>query len=331
MADDLVLVTGASGAVGPTVVRACLDAGHRVRTLSMDAPNDHFPPGVETRVGDICDRETVASAVAGARVVVHLAALLHHFKHEAGLDRRYERVNVGGTENVVRAAVALDVRRLVFLSTIVVYGHSHGRLLDETTAPVPDTTYGQTKLTAERLVLSARAGGEPIGTVLRSAAVYGARVKGNYRRLAEAIATRRFVPLGRCRNRRTLVHDSDLARAVLLASEHPAAAGGVFNVTDGCIHRLADIIAAIYRAVGRRPPRVYVPLGPVRAAVAVCEGACRAAGVQAPISRHLLEKYTEDVAVDGSLVGRVLGFRPLVDLEAGWQRTMASLRESGWH
>ena len=187
MAERLVLVTGATGAVGPAVVRACLAAGYSVRTLSLDAPaGSVLPPGVEMHVGDVCDGQSVRSAVAGVDVVLHLAALLHQFENVAGLDRQFERVNVGGTENVVRAAIAEGVRRVVFFSTIAVYGPSSGRLIDEKTPPRPDTAYGRTKLAAEQAVLSARPGGQPIGTVLRPAAVYGSRVKGNYRRLAEA-------------------------------------------------------------------------------------------------------------------------------------------------
>jgi UDP-glucose 4-epimerase len=327
MAERVVLVTGATGAVGPRVVRACQAAGYAVRTFSFDAPAaDVLPVGVDVRIGDVCDGQAVRSAVAGADVVVHLAALLHQAENMAGLDHRYERVNVGGTENVVRAAVVENVGRLVFLSTIAVYGPSAGRLIDERTPPRPDTAYGWTKLAAERAVLSAAVGGQRIGTVLRAAAAYGSRVKGNYRRLALAIAHGRYVPVGRCLNRRTIVHDRDLADAVVLAAEHPAAAGSLFNVTDGQVHTLAEIVAAIHRAAGRKPRRLYVPLAAARAAAAACERTYRVVGRRPPLTRALLQKYTEDIAVDGSLIQRALGFVPAVGLEAGWQDTMQALR-----
>jgi nucleoside-diphosphate-sugar epimerase len=319
MPDGLILVTGATGAVGPSVVRACLAAGHTVRTFSIEAPpGDLFPPGVDARVGDVCDADAVRAAVSGADAVVHLAALLHQFQATPELDRQFERVNVHGTENVVNAAVQAGVRRVVCLSTIAVYGASAGHVLDERDRLKPDSTYARTKVAAEAAVLSARSSGRPVGTVLRPAAVYGSRVKGNYRRLAEAIARRRFVRVGAGLNRRTLVHDSDLARAVVLAADHPAAAGAVFNVTDGAVHTLEQIISAIYRALGRKPPRLHVPLGPALIAAGVCERACRALGIDPPVTRSLLDKYTEDVAVDGRLIATTLGFRPLVDLEAGW-------------
>ena len=330
MADRTVLVTGATGAVGPQVVRACQAAGYAVRALSVDVPDvGVLPPGVDVRVGDVCDRHTVRTAVAGVEVVVHLAALLHQFDSGADLEAEYERVNVGGTDNVVHAAIADGVRRVVLLSTIAVYGPSSQRPSDENTPPNPDTAYGRTKLAAERVVLAAERGGRPIGTVLRSAAAYGSRVKGNYRRLALAIARHRFVPLGPGTNRRTLVHDHDLARAVILACKHPAAAGAVFNVSDGAVHTLAEIVAAIHRAVGRRPPRFRVPLPAARAALGVCESAARLAGVRPPVSRALLRKYSEDSAVDAALIQRVLGFSPSVDLDRGWRETMTALRRAG--
>ena len=327
MAERVILVTGATGAVGPRVVSACRAAGFSVRTLSRNvAAATILPPEVDVRVGDVCDLATVRSAVAGVDAVVHLAALLHQFDSAPDLESQFQRVNVGGTENVVQAAIAEGVRRLVFLSTIAVYGPSSGRLLDERVTPQPDTGYGRTKLAAEQLVLSATSGGRRIGTVLRAAATYGPRVKGNYRRLAVAIARRRYVALGRNLNRRTLVHDRDLAQAIVLGAEHPAAAGAMFNVTDGRVHTLDEIVNAIHGALGRRPSRAHVPIALARAGALLCEGTFRVAGRRPPLSRALLDKYIEDVAVDGTLIQRTLGFAPAIGLTEGWRETMAVLQ-----
>ena len=328
MADRLVLVTGATGAVGPRAVGAFLAGGATVRTLSTSRPPEGLLPSeVDVRVGDITNAEAVRAAMAGVGTVVHLAALLHQFQPTAELSKHFERVNVDGTGNVVRAAVDEGVARLVFLSTIAVYGPST-QVLDENSAPQPHTDYGRTKLAGERLVLAATVNGRPIGTVLRPAAVYGARIKGNYRRLALAIARRRYVSLGPGTNRRTIVHDRDLAKAILVASTHPDAAGAVFNVSDGKVHTLAAIVTAIHRALGRRPPQWHLPLGVARAGAGLCEAVFGAIGRRPPLSRALLEKYTEDSAVDGTLIQRALGFAPEVDLESGWRETMNALLES---
>lgn len=330
-APPLALVTGATGALGPRVVEALYQAGYAVRTLSLDAPTPGLlPEPTEIRLGDITDAATVRAAMAGVDVVVHMAALLHIVNPSPELRPQYERINIGGTRIVVEAALDASVKRLVFLSTIAVYGDSQGRLLDEDTPPFPNTFYAETKLAAEKTVLDARhPDGQPLGVVLRLAAVYGARIKGNYRRLVEALVRGRFIPIGDGRNRRTLIYDRDVARAVVLAATHPAAAGCCFNVTDGQYHMLRDIIAAICFALGRTPPRLTLPVRPTRYAVGLVEDGMQRIGRQSPITRAMIDKYIEDVAVSGERIRSQLGFAPQYDLTAGWRETIQEMRQSG--
>lgn len=320
------LVTGATGALGPAVVSALRAAGWTVRTVSRTAPAPGaLPSDVDARIGDITRAADVREAVAGVDTVFHLAALLHIVNPPPDLRAEYERVNVGGTRTVVEAAAAAGVRRVVLFSTIAVYGPSRGAMLDESAAPAPDTFYGETKHAAERIVLATgNADGRPIATVLRLAAVYGPRVKGNYRRLLDALARRRFVPVGPGRNRRTLIFEEDAAQAAVLAAAHDAAAGEVFNVTDGGVHDVRAIVAAICAALGRRPPRLAIPI-PAAQAAAWAVDRVRGRGA----ARAALDKYLEDVAVDGTRLRRQLGFTTAHDLHAGWGRTVQVLRDRG--
>ena len=326
-----ILITGATGAVGPYVVAALHDAGFRIRTLSMDSPPAGlWPEGVEARMGDITDPATVSAAIQGVQGVIHMAALLHIFNPPPELREKYERINVDGTATVVDASREAGVRRLVFFSTIAVYGASAGGVLTEESPARPDSFYAHTKLKAERIVLAAeQKGGKPLGSVLRLGAVYGARIQGNYQRLLQAIARGRFLPIGRGDNRRTLVYDRDVARAALLALEHPEAAGKIFNVSDGECHTLNDIISAICQALGRKPPGFSLPMGPVRFAVGLVEDTAGLMRVSPPITRAAIDKYTEDVAVDGSRIRKELGFTPLYGLSAGWHATIQEMRRAG--
>lgn len=326
-----ILVTGATGAVGPRVVAALHDAGFRIRTLSIDSPpDDVWPKGMETRIGDITDQTAVQSAMQGVHGVIHMAALLHIVNPPPALQGKYERINVGGTATVVEAARQTGVKRLVFFSTIAVYGSSAGRVLTEESPTLPDSFYAHTKLDAERIVLAAKQKeGKPLGTVLRLGAVYGARIKGNYQRLLHALARSRFLPIGRGENRRTLVYDKDVARAALLVLTHPEAAGKVFNVSDGEFHTLNDIISTMCQALGRKPPRSSLPIGPVRCAAGIVEDAAQIMGFSPPIVRATIDKYTEDIAVDSQRIQNELGFVPLYDLAAGWRETVQEMRRTG--
>ncbi len=280
--------------------------------------------------GDITDPEAVRAAVEGVDGVIHLAALLHILNPPPEARASFERVNVGGTATVVEAAVRAGVRRLVFFSTINVYDDSNGAILTEDGPAAPKTFYAETKLAAERIVLGATSSsGERIGTVLRMGAIYGARIKGNYRRLVELLARRRFVPIGDGRNRRTLVYDRDVGRAAVLALEHPMAAGRVYNVTDGRFHAISEIVGAICSAMGRRPPRIALPAGPVRAVAGILEDTAGLFRLALPIGRATIEKYLEDIAVSGQRIQDELGFRPQYDLMTGWRETIAEMRHAG--
>jgi UDP-glucose 4-epimerase len=162
-----------------------------------------------------------------------------------------------------------------------------------------------------------------------SNAIYGPRIKGNYQRLVQALAHRRFIPVGDGSNRRTLIYDHDVARAALLAAEHPKAAGKLYNVSDGHFHTLKEIIVAICDALGRNPPRFSVPVGPARFIAGLMEDTFRLVGRKSPISRETIDKYTEDIAVDSQLIQRELGFKPQFDLESGWRETIQEMRKMG--
>ncbi|MFH1974995.1 MAG: NAD-dependent epimerase/dehydratase family protein [Pseudomonadota bacterium] len=325
-----ILVTGATGAVGPRVVHALDQAGFRIRSFSVDTPTSAmFPQSVEVLIGDVTDQAAVQSAMQGVDAVIHMAALLHIVNPPPELREKYERVNIGGTATVVEAAIKAGVKRVVLFSTIAVYGPSDGRVLDEMSPTRPDTFYAQTKCAAEQIVLDARgADGQPLGTVLRLGAVYGSRIKGNYERLTRALAGNRFIPIGNGLNRRTLVYDKDVGCAAALAVSHPAAAGRVFNVTDGGFHTLNEIIESICSALGRKPPRLSLPVGPTRTLIGLIEKGSHAIGIKPPVTRAIIDKYIEDIAVNGSLIQKELGFVPQYDLKTGWEETIREMRET---
>ncbi|MBD0327271.1 MAG: NAD-dependent epimerase/dehydratase family protein, partial [Pyrinomonadaceae bacterium] len=140
------LVTGAGGAIGSALVRRLLERDYRVCALIRESGAGRMPEGVEVFRGDITDCELVRQAVANVDTVFHLAAKLHINNPAPGLKDEYFRVNVEGTRCLAGAARAAKVERLVFFSSISVYGSSHpGELFDEETPPAPDSWYAETK------------------------------------------------------------------------------------------------------------------------------------------------------------------------------------------
>src|SRR5437764_7713923 len=146
------LITGGTGAIGPSVVSAFRDAGYTVRVLSRHPATIE---DAEIVVGDLLGT-SLAEATRDVDVVMHLAARLHSMEQRAD---EYERINVEGTRRLLTAAMESGVSRFVLASTIAVYGSGRAGIIDESTPPSPETPYARTKRMAEELVLAQPAGG----------------------------------------------------------------------------------------------------------------------------------------------------------------------------
>jgi nucleoside-diphosphate-sugar epimerase len=324
-----ILVTGATGALGPCIVKRLLMEGYSVRTFSLDPPPEEFIGGaVEIVNGNITDFDAVASAMKGVDAVIHMAALLHIVDPPEHMRKRYEEINVGGTVNVVKASILSNVRRIIFFSTIAVYGDTKGEILSENSVPKPETFYARTKLSAEKVILDAvSSDGQPIGIVLRNAAVFGANMKGNYNKLLSAVSSGRFIPVGKGVNRRTMIYDKDIAEAVMLALNQEKAFGKVYNVTDGGFHTINEIIESMCKALQKRTPKFSLPEKPFRLLASAIEDVFKLVGLGPPITRSTIDKYTEDMAVNGDLIHSELGFTPLYTLDKGMKEIVEELNK----
>lgn len=315
------LVTGASGAIGFTLTEHLREQGFAVRALVRNPSTLGSLRGVEIIQGEINDSATLRKAVAGVSKVFHLAAKLHINNPSPALHDEYRRVNVEGTRALVETAQEAQVERLIFFSTINVYGPNKAEeLLTEETPLHPDSFYAQTKVEGEAIALKGLD-----ATVLRLAAVYGPRMKGNYPRLLNALRRGRFLMIGDGSNRRTLVHVKDVCEAALLAAEHPSALGQIYNVTDGEVHSLKEIIDAMSKALGRKPPKFRLPDLSVRWAAQSVESCLKLFGKTSPVGRATVDKFLEDIAVSGEKIQKQLGFQPMFDLQRGWRETVRQL------
>jgi UDP-glucose 4-epimerase len=317
------LVTGAGGAIGGALVEHLWAQGYKIKALARQSPTPiRFPEGVEVIEGDITDWRVMGQAAMDVSKIFHLAALLHLNNPSPEMRAEYQRINVEGTRVVVEAARDTCAERLVFFSTISVYGASErGEVFDEESVLCPDSFYAESKIEGERIVLE-----DAKAVVLRVAAVYGPRMKGNYPRLLRALERGRLLMIGDGHNRRTLVHVNDLCRAAQCAAERAEAAGQIFNVTDGRIHTLKEILDAMSAALGKSPPRFSVATRTTRILAGFLEDALRVAGKSSPVNRALIDKFVEDVAVSGEKIQRQLGYDPVYDLVAGWRETVKQMK-----
>lgn len=278
----LVAVTGASGFIGRHLVRRLATRGHRMRILVRDqAPAS---PTSETITGDLSDPAALRALVAGADAVVHLVGIIA----ERGR-ATFVAVHVEGTRNLVDAARAAGVRRLVFMSAL--------GARDEAGA----TAYHRTKARAEAIV---RACGIP-AAIFRPALISGPE-NVPIRTLARL---HRFLPavpvFGDGSYPMQPIWIEDVTEAFALAVERPGLTGDL-EVAGPERLSYAEFLRSIGRACGHPRPLIRVPLGAIRLAARVFDVV-----PGGPITSDQLQMLTEGSATAHNAITTVFGIAPL--------------------
>jgi NADH dehydrogenase len=261
-----VLVTGATGFVGPAVANAIVDAGHEVRVLERK-PGSWSKAGIrcqEAVEGDMTDPESLRRAVAGRDVVVHLVAI------RQGRPEQFQRIMVEGTRNLIAAAKEAGVKRLVLMSAL---GTS-----EETKDLVP---YYNAKWQQEK---DLEASGLEF-VIFRPSFVFGrdGGILPTFRKLARLTPVTPITGPGTQRIQPIWI--DDVAAYFAAAVDKPEAANRTFELGGPDAVSWNEFWERLKRALGVRRPSVHVPMGFMRLNALVTE---RLPG-NVPLTRDLLK------------------------------------------
>lgn len=293
-----IAVTGADGFIGAAYCRRLAERGQTVRRLvRARIPHSHSD-AVEI---DLAHADALTRALDGAFAVVHLAGRAHVMDETApDPEAAYKSANVDATERVALAAVAAGVRRFVFASTVKVNGEATlpGKPFRPGDTPSPHDAYARSKLAAERTLAQVTGGTSMIATSLRLPLVYGPGARGNFRRLVDAIAARRLLPLGAIDNRRSLVALDHVLDAFDAVIDAPAAVIGTHFVADAQSVSTPALVRAIASALDVAPRLVSMPVWTLRIAGTLSG------------RRDAVARLIESLEVDPTSLSRVTAWRP---------------------
>ena len=249
------LITGGSGYFGALLRDRLLARGVPVRIFDLRDADDR-PATVEFLAGDIRDETAIARACAGCATVYHCVAQVPLAK-----DRHvFESVNVGGTENLLRAARAAGVGKVIHVSSSAIFGAPKTNPVKEHTAPAPAEAYGRAKCAAEDLVQRYVAQGLDV-SLIRPRTIMGHGRLGIFQILFEWIRTGYNVPvLGSGDNLYQFVHADDLAEACILAAARPGAAA--YNCGTDRFGSMKETLEALCAHAGTGSRVRKVPLAP---------------------------------------------------------------------
>jgi 2-alkyl-3-oxoalkanoate reductase len=233
-------VLGAGGFVGAALVERIYRAGAQVTPIIRRIGTGgvllaRF--GLPQRLADVMDRESLEAAFVGADIVFHCVT-----GDRAAI--------VQGLENSLAAAQAAGVRRLVYLSSAVVYGFRPKAAVDEASPfnPPSWSEYAKNKTAAENIIGQWRGGPETV--VLRPSIIYGPRGKDWSETPARQIASGTAYLVDQGRGYMNEIHISHLLDAMLLAAHHPAAANRVYVLQDGFGRTWQDYYRSICELLG---------------------------------------------------------------------------------
>lgn len=286
----MILVSGGAGVLGSRLVRRLVDKGRRVRVLTL--PGDPGAPriaawGCQVVFGDVAEAATLDGVFDGVETVYHLAAVI--IVRDPSV---YERVNVGGTRNMVAGAAAAGVRHFIHVSSAAV-------------ADPDSSPYARSKAEAERIV---RAAATMAWTILRPTLIYERGGGQEFARFLDSLRRYPVVPfVGRGRGRKSPVDAEDVVRALAAVEGNPRTRGRTYNLSGGESLTVREMARLLLRQLGMRKPILTVPVVVCRAAAFVMERTM----ADPPLSRYAISRILADADLDWGPAGEDLGYRPI--------------------
>lgn len=307
-----VLVTGASGFVGRSLVKALkqqdmdvVGVGRQVTTSNADKFYS---------VPDFSVKGVWQEPLVGCDVVIHLAARVH-VMHEASGNplSEFHKVNVEGTQYLAESAVQSGVKRFVYVSSIGVNGSKTTFPLTDLEEPNPHNAYALSKFEAEMVLgqIAKKTGLEIV--IIRPPLVYGVDAPGNFAQMIKVLAKRIPLPLAAVRNLRSLIYVENLVDALILCAMHPDAAGQTYLVSDGEDVSTPDLLRKLAEAMGQPAHLFSFPTALLKLAGRLIR------------KSDQVDRVLGSLQVDSSKIRRELGWQPPFTLDEGLKATAKAI------
>ncbi|MEP7076927.1 MAG: NAD-dependent epimerase/dehydratase family protein [Acidobacteriota bacterium] len=310
-----VLLTGATGFIGNAILTELRGKGFEI--IPVGGPHSSRSDILSC---DISNREAVMelSSVGKVDAVVHAAGLAHRLK--GGIPQDFNRTNVDGVRNVAELAVQLEAKRLVLLSSVLVYGKAAEKAIEplgEQAPCVPTDAYGQSKLDGEKAAREVCEKNSVALSVLRLVPTIGEGGKGNFAKLIRVIDRGQFIWVGKGENRKSMIYVGDVARAVRAVLKAGNTKPGIFNVAASPI-TMNELVAEIARTLGKKVPAARIPAVPVSLSLRVLAHIPFAGSIGG--LSDTIAKWLSDEVYSTAKIEREIGFKPKTSLAVAAER-----------
>ncbi len=310
-----ILITGGNGFLGRNLILALQERGDNVRVLALSMEDTTWLEKRDVAVfrGDILNPDALIAPMRGVEGVFHLAAMIGAWRAM----RDYYAVNVTGTENVCQAALEAGVRRLVHISSAMVYDMAMGRAVTEDDLLEPlDEPYSLTKAQGDMLVQRMIREEHLPAVIIRPGTLIGPGDRLNFGRMADRIRAGKGIIIGSGNNAVPLVYVTDMVQGLLLALDSERAVGKAYNISNDQVLTQKVFLSTIAQEIGVKTPRLHVPYYPLYAAAYAAERIATFSNNRIPpfVTRHGVKLYGADNRLSIDKARRELGYAPKVPL-----------------
>jgi dihydroflavonol-4-reductase len=265
-----IFVTGGTGFIGGELVRQLRGRGDEVACLvrSPEKGAKLTELGCELVAGDLGDERAIRGGMEGCDAVIHAAAV-----YEVGIPASerpaMREANVGGTERVLGAALEAKIPKVVYVSTVAIFGNTHGRIVDESYEhPAKDFTsaYEESKWEAHQVAKRLIGEGLPC-VIVQPGGVYGPGDTSSIGRLLDQFLAGKmplvpFPDMGMC-----LTHVEDIAGGIILALDKGTP--GEAYVISGPAATIREALGVVAKLTGRKAPKRALPTPLMKAMVPI--------------------------------------------------------------
>ncbi len=321
------VVTGATGFVGSSLVKALVDVGGEVYALARPSsdPERLSNKSVTWMVADVTQPETLHGLFEGIDYVIHAAGMLG----QAGVEEKeYHKLHVEGTRHVLDEVAATDPSpKVLYVSSPGVLGPIDGPPADENTPLAPSNPYERSKAVAEQLVGVFAAAGLPI-VIARPEFIYGpgdTHVLG----LFQAIKQGRFFYIGDGRNTCHPTYISDAVDGMLRCLEC-GRPGETYHITGPRPVSFRELATTIAQALDVPPPRFQLPRIMALAGAASFDLLGKLTGKNPPLSRTGVAFFSESRQFSWAKAANDLNYQPKYDIDTGIPETITWYNQHGY-
>jgi nucleoside-diphosphate-sugar epimerase len=316
MSQCSIAVIGGSGFIGTRLVALLLEAGHTV-TIVDKQDSDKYPE--LRKAGDVRNIEDIVRACRGCDTIYNLAA---EHKDDVRPVSLYDDVNVQGARNVCIAAEKLGINKIIFTSTVAIYGFSENEL-DENADIAYINDYGRTKYEAEQVFLR-WVESNPVHQlrIVRPTAVFGEGNRGNVYNLISQLGKKHFVMVGEGSNRKSIAYVGNVAAFLKFLLTVDGQQTAIFNYADKPDLRMNELVPLVRDAFGYGASLpMKLPYWLIYPVATLLDGAAVVLNKSFPVSRVRIQKFCSNSQFSTERL-IAAGFRPEYKLTDALRRTI---------